>query len=118
MSSNIIFHKGNLSEIPSETSRVTYVSRPGYVGGIILPPCESGRVDYELHIASETEPPKLTSIASSLWEMRRHAVSTGVKRIMLPKTDPLCEKWTWKDLEKCLNETFAGTGIKIVIYDI
>jgi hypothetical protein len=116
--SNLTFHKGPLSEVALHTPVSTYVSKPGYVGGLILQPRETGCIDYELHVDSPAEAAKLTTIASSFWEMRRHAVAHGVKRIAIKKTHPLCSKWSWKDLEKCLVESFRGTNIQIIVCEL
>lgn len=64
------------------------------------------------------EKPKLSTLASSLWEMRKHAIEHDVKRISMPKIGCGLDRLSWNDVEKTIRETFKGTGIEIIIYEL
>lgn len=110
---NFTFHKGPLSDIKNVT-KAFYVNRNGYPGGVIKK-VESGLIVYELHIESPDQPCKLTSITSSLWEMRRDLIKENTKQVAIEKHNHLHGNLTWDDIKKCLIETFKGTNIKVII---
>lgn len=114
---NIIFQKGEFSQSPDVVT-ARCVSKLGYPGGILLTSRENGCNDYELHIGSDAEAPKLTSLVSSLWEMRQHVLMSHAKCVMIKKSH-FCEtNWDWTEIEKCLIECVKGTNIKIIICEV
>ena len=110
---NFTFHKGSLSEIKIKTKAV-YVCRDGYAGNVIKN-VGSNDLIYELHIATPTERTKLTTITSSLWELRRNLLKENIKQVAIQKESDLFGKLTWEDIKKCLIETFNGTNIKVTL---
>lgn len=110
---NFTFHKGSLSDIKNVTKGV-YVCREGSVGGVIKRIEPEGTI-YELLIANTTESSKLTTIMSSLWEMRRDLLKENVKRVAIEKFHHLHGNLNWDDIRKCLIEIFKDTNIDVIL---
>lgn len=113
MMENFTIHKGPLSEIKNVAKGV-YICGEGHIGDMIKR-VEPEGVVYDLYIATSTETAKLTTIMSSLWEMRRDLVKENVKRVAIEKSHHLHGNLSWDDIKKCLVDIFKGTNIKVTL---
>ena len=115
MKNYLEFHKGSLSEMDITIAIARYARDGDSYGNIKVVREVNGRCMYSLCVETDSEVCKLTTVASVLWEMRRHALEHKIRHIGIEKSNPLLGYLTWNDVKKCLDESFAKTNIKITI---
>lgn len=116
MKNYLTFHKGDLSEI-NKGSIARYTHDAKVYGNIQVIDNLNGVYSYSLCVETDSEACKLTTVASVLWEMRRHALQHKVRHIAIEKTSKLLGTLTWSDIKKCLDESFAKTNIKVIVFE-
>lgn len=119
MSKKLIYYKGSMSELSNDIIKTKCISKSGRIGSVIVNnDVKNNVISYDLHVASDTEPSKLTTLFSSFWEMRKHAIEHHVRQIGIKKVDQLYGNLSWNDIEKCIIECFNNTKIKIIICEV
>lgn len=116
MKNYLTFHKGDLSET-NKGSIARYTRDDKVYGDIKVVSNANGMYTYSLCVETDSESCKLTTIASVLWEMRRHALQHKVHLISIEKSSKLLGTVVWLDIKKCLDESFGKTNIKVIVFE-